>query len=121
MCPVTRVFGVIALAVAPVGAGLRAQLAEIPAPRVSYVRTVTSEKFVVTGEVTARGDSDFTIVDRTSEIATVQVTENTAILKGAVSIRLADLSVGDKVSVTAIRGGDGKLQAVNVTVRVGNE
>ena len=100
---------------------LHAQLAEIPAPRLSYVRTVTSEQFVVAGEVAARTDLDFTIVDRSSELITVQVTENTAIVKGAATIKLSELAVGDKVTVTVMRGGDGKLQAVNVAVRVGNE
>jgi hypothetical protein len=100
---------------------LRAQLAEIPAPHVSFVRTVTSEQSMIAGEVTARTDLDFTILDRASELTTVQVTDGTVIVKGAVSIKLSDLAVGDKVTVTVTRGGDGKLQAVNVTVRVGNE
>jgi hypothetical protein len=100
---------------------LRAQLAEIPPPRLTFVRTVTSEQFMIAGEVTARTDVDFTILDRTSEVTTVQVTENTAIVKGAASIKLSDLSVGDKVVVSVMRTGDGKLQAVNVAVRVGNE
>ena len=99
----------------------RAQLAQIPPPRLSYVRTVTSEQFLVTGEVTARTDVGFTVLGRNSESITVQVTENTAFLKGAASIKLSDLFVGDKVTVTLVRAGDGQLQAVNVTVRVGNE
>lgn len=98
-----------------------AQLAEIPPPRLSYVRTVTSEQFQVSGEVTARSDENFTLLSRNAELITVRVTENTALLKGAASIKLSELFVGDKVTATLMRGGDGQLQAVNVTVRVGNE
>lgn len=105
----------------PTVGNLGAQLAEIPPPRLTFVRTVTSEQFMIAGEVTARTDVDFTILDRTSEVTTVQVTENTAIVKGAASIKLSDLAVGDKVVVSVMRTGDGKLQAINVAVRVGNE
>lgn len=105
----------------PTAGSMHAQIAEIPPPRLTFVRTVTSEQFMIAGEVTARTDLDFTILDRSSELTTVQVTENTAIVKGAASIKLSELAVGDKVVVSVMRMADGKLQAVNVAVRVGNE
>lgn len=93
----------------------------VPVPRVAMVQTVTSTDFMIVGEVTARTETSFTILSRGSELRTVQVTEDTAIVRAGALIKLSELVIGDKVTATLMRGGDGKLRAVNVTVRVGNE
>ena len=98
-----------------------AQTDRLHIDRVRFVPVVNSSQFVVTGEVTARTDTELTVLSRTSQLTTLQVTEDTAIVKGAVTIRIADVSVGDKVSATAERAPDGKMRAVSVSVRVGNE
>jgi hypothetical protein len=119
MSPVVkRSWLVFALAALAVGKA-EARLVQIPVPRVAMVRALSSSDFLVTGEVTARTGIDFTILVRGSELRTVQVTEDTAIVKGGVLIKLADVMVGDKVTATLMRGGDGKLRAVNVTVSTG--
>jgi hypothetical protein len=102
-------------------ASLHAQTSRLNVPRVRFVAAITSSQFIVNGEVTERNETGFTVLSRTSELTTVLVTEDTAITKGAVTIKLTDLAVGDKVSVTAMRSADGKLVAVSVAVRVGNE
>ena len=93
----------------------------VPVPRVAMVQTVTSTDFMVVGEVTSRTETSFTILSRGSELRTVQVTEDTAIVRAGALIKLSELVIGDKITATLMRGGDGKLRAVNVTVRVGNE
>lgn len=111
----TVLFGTAAVAVAV------AQTDRLHVDRVRLIPVINSSQFVVTGEVTARTETEFTVLSRTSQLTTLQVTEDTSIIKGAVTIRLADVSVGDKVSVTAERAPDGKMRAVSVSVRVGNE
>lgn len=101
--------------------GAQANLRQVPTPRLASVRAVTSSDFMVSGQVTARADTSFTILSRGSELRTVQVTEDTAIVRAGALIKLSDLVIGDKVDVTLMRGGDGKLRAVNVTVRMGTE
>ncbi len=103
--------------VADAGEGFR----RVPVPRVAMVHAVTSTDFMVVGEVTSRTETSFTILSRGSELRTVQVTEDTAIMRAGALIKLSELVIGDKVTATLMRGGDGKLRAVNVTVRVGNE
>lgn len=85
------------------------------------VAAVTSSEFVVVGEVIARSDTGLTLLSRGSELTTINVNRYTAIKKGAETIRLADVMVGDKVSVALTRGADGSYQAVNVAVRTGFE
>jgi hypothetical protein len=79
---------------------------------------MTSNQFLVNGEVTARTEADFTVVNAAGQVTTFLVTTDTSITKGGATIHLADLAVGDKVSVTAERAADGKLQAASVLVRV---
>lgn len=82
---------------------------------------MTSSEFVVAGEVIARNEMGFTVLVRNSELTTVRVNRYTAIKKGAETIRLSDIMVGDKVSVRFMRSADGGMQAVNVAVRTGFE
>lgn len=96
-----------------------ARLVQVPVPRVAMVRALSSSDFMVAGEVTARTEIDFTILVRGSELRTVQITDETAIVKGGALIKLSEVMVGDKVTATLMRGGDGKLRAVNVTVSTG--
>jgi hypothetical protein len=109
-----------ALAAVVLTAGVaHARLVQVPVPRVAMVRALSSSDFMVAGQVTARTEIDFTILIRGSELRTVQVTDDTAIVKGGALIKLSDVMVGDKVTATLMRGGDGKLRAVNVTVSTG--
>jgi len=78
---------------------------------------MTSSQFLLNGEVSARTETDFTVVNKAGQTTTVLVTDDTTITKGAATIKLADLTVGDKVSVTVMRAADGKLQAAKVLVR----
>lgn len=83
--------------------------------------SVSTDRFVVAGEVTARSETGFTLLTKRSELMTVQVGRDTAIVKGAQTITLTEIKVGDKVSVTLRRTGDGSLQAVDVAVQTGFE
>jgi hypothetical protein len=114
-------FGLAGLLMATGEMAAHENISRMPLPRIAAIRAVTSTDFMVTGEVRTRTDTSFTILMRGSELRTVQVTEDTAIVKGGATIKLSDLAVGDKVHVTLMRGGDGKLRAVNVTVRLGSE
>ncbi len=96
-------------------------LRPVPEPRVARVQAVTSTDFMVVGQVVSRTETSFTILSRGTELRTVQVTEDTAIVRAGALIKLSEIVIGDKVTATLMRGGDGKLRAVNVTVRVGNE
>ncbi len=87
----------------------------------TVVPMITSSQFVVTGEVIARTEIDFTVLTRDSQLVRIQVNRDTSITKGAESLRLAELMVGDKVDVTLMRAGDGSLQATYVAVRTGYE
>lgn len=82
---------------------------------------VTSHEFVIAGEVVARHELGFTVLSRGSELRTVVINRYTSIKKGAETIRLPDVRVGDTVTVTLRRAGDGQLQAVNVAVSTGYE
>lgn len=82
---------------------------------------ILSNQFMVAGEVITRGEMAFTVLGSGAQLTTVYVNPDTAILKGAESIRLADVFVGDKVSAVVMRSADGTLQAVQVTVRTGYE
>lgn len=94
-----------------------AKLMQLPLPQIATIQALASDQFMLSGEVTARTDIDFTLLVRNSELLTVQVTKDTAILRGAESIKLSDLRPGTKVVVTTMRGGEGQLLAVNVTVK----
>ena len=107
-------FAVLALAG---GADAWAKLAQVPLPRLATIRALASDHFMVSGEIVRRNEIEFTLIVRKSELMTVQVTNDTAIMRGAESITLSDLAIGEKVVATLMRGGEGKLLAVNVTVR----
>lgn len=82
---------------------------------------VTSDRFLVRGEVIARTDGTFTVLTPDSQLRIVRVSRDTSIVKGAETIALAEIAVGDRVAVTLRRIGDGGLLAVNVAVRTGFE
>lgn len=103
------------------GMTMHAETVRADATGVSVVPVMTSDQFLVAGEVVARTESELTVVTRLSEVRTLQVSEDTAITKGGATLRLPDVMVGDKVNVTVSRGGEGRLRAVTVTVRTGFE
>lgn len=111
--------GLTLLAAALVAAGLhtRAQDGTQGPEQVA----VTSDRYVVRGEVIARTDGAFTVLTQDSQLQVVRVSRDTSIVKGAETIALAEIAVGDRVAVTLRRIGDGGLLAVNVTVRTGFE
>jgi hypothetical protein len=80
-----------------------------------------SNQFMVTGEVVTRGEMAFTVMGPGAQLTTVYVNPDTSILKGAETIQLADIFVGDKVTAVVMRSADGKLQAVKVDVKTGYE
>lgn len=102
-------------------AGLAAFTSLAPSQQAELKPMILSNEFILAGEVIARDDAGFTVLGVGSQLTVVQVSSETAILKGAESIRLAEIMVGDKVSATVMRGGDGSLQAVKVEVRTGYE
>ncbi len=85
----------------------------------TLVPVITSNEFVLSGEVVSRSDVGFTLLGTGAQLTTVLVNPDTTITKGAVTIRLSDVMVGDKISVTVMRVADGSLQAVSVLVRTG--
>lgn len=107
---------VVALGLAA-GAEVRAKLAQVPLPRLAMIQAVASNQFMMQGEVVRRTDIDFTMIVRNTQVVTVQVTPETAIMRGAETIGVEDLRPGEKVVVSVMRGGEGRLLAVNVTVR----
>lgn len=114
------------LALLAAAAGLAVFVLQAWAEPATHVKSgvnvqLTSNQFVLAGEVLARAETSLTIVSRGSEVTSVQVTRSTTITKGAETISLSDIAVGDKVDVTLMRGGDGNLQAVSVAVRTGYE
>lgn len=83
---------------------------------------ITSDQFLVNGEVSARTDTDLTVLKpTTAQATTIQVSDETIITRGAVTIHLRDLKVGDKVTVTAAREANGLLVAAKITVRLPDE
>lgn len=82
---------------------------------------LTSEQFVRVGEVVARTDRDFTLIDADSKLYTVAINSETVIRKGAATIKLSELVIGDRVKVTLMKGGDGALYAFEVLVRAPTE
>lgn len=82
---------------------------------------VTSDRFLVRGEVIARTDGTFTVLTQDSQLRVVRVSRDTSIVKGAETIPLAEIAMGDRVMVTLRRIGDDGFLAVNVTVRTGFE
>jgi hypothetical protein len=103
------------LVVAAFAAGIVASTCAAP------MAVITSQEFVIRGEVTSRTPIELTIVTPDSSVVRVQVTDTTPITKAGLSLKPKDVMVGDKVTATVMRGGDEKLQAVRVTVQVGNE
>ena len=85
------------------------------------IAMVTSREFVIRGEVTSRTPIELTLVTPESKVATIQVTDATAITKAGLTLKLSDIRVGDTVTATVMRDGADKLEAVRVTVRAGNE
>jgi hypothetical protein len=107
---------VLAMVVAPISwASIESPAQDLAAP------LITSSQFIVSGEVVGRTEVGLTVVDRNSQLTTVIVNQDTTITKGAESIKLSEVMVGDKVNITIQRGGDGKLQAVAVAVHTGYE
>ncbi len=102
---------------AAVGGEARAKVVQVPLPRLATIQAVTSDQFMIQGEVVRRSENDLTVVVRNHEAVTMQVTQDTAILRGEETIRVGDLRPGEKVVANAIRGGEGRLLAVNVVVR----
>lgn len=104
------------------GLGLLAPRA-MPAANATVMPAMTSEQFLVEGEVTARAETEFTVRQPAAggRIVTIQVSDQTTINRGAASIPLADLRVGEKVSVTVAWQANGRLIAVKVAVRLPEE
>ncbi len=99
--------------------GATVATAEVPdVTAVRVVRVMTSDQFLVNGEVTARTDTDFTVFDAAAaRTVTIQVSDETTITRGAANIPLGDLRIGEKVSVTVKREANGRLVATKVMVR----
>lgn len=86
------------------------------------VPMMTSDQFLVNGEVSSRTDTDLTILQPAEgRTITVQIADDTAITRGAATIRVLDLRVGEKVSVTVAREANGRLVAAKVHVRLKDE
>lgn len=73
----------------------------------------------VNGTVSARNDQA-TAPSLTVDGRALQVTASTTITKAGQTIRLGDIAVGDRVSVTTLPGTGGQPQAVTITVLPGN-
>lgn len=117
--PSRLLFG--AILTAAVATQLRASTDRSDAAAVETTPVVTSHEYVVVGEVVARTDTGFTVLSRGSELRTIVINRYTSIKKGAETIALTDVQMGDSVSVTLRRAGNGQLQAVDVAVRTGFE
>lgn len=117
----TRSSGLILtlLAAALIAAGLHTRAQETTQGTEQVA--VTSDRFLVRGEVIARTEGAFTVLTQDSQLKVVRVSRDTSIVKGAETIALAEIAVGDRVAVTLRRIGDGGLLAVNVAVRTGFE
>ncbi len=103
------------------GVGLCGQTVARELPRARHFAVITSNEFLVDGEIVQRTEVGFTVMSRGSELTTVWVSKDTSITKGAETIRLREVGIGERVSVTAKRAADGKLVAVNVTVHTPSE
>ncbi len=102
-------------------APLSAQIDYHSSPRARLIATISSNNFIVSGEVVRRTETDFTVLDRWSQLITIQVSPDTELKKAGALIRLSEMVIGEKITATVMRGGDGRLQAVTVTVRMGTE
>ncbi|HVU23213.1 MAG TPA: hypothetical protein VHE13_03745 [Opitutus sp.] len=85
------------------------------------IAIITSNEFVIRGEVTSRAPIELTVVTPESKVARIQVTDSTTITKAGITLKLSDIRVGDKVTATVMRDGANKLQAVRLTVDTGDE
>ncbi len=65
----------------------------------------------VSGKVTAKSDDSLTVDGQT-----IVVTRSSTLTKAGSPVKIGDLNVGDKVTVSTIKGADGKLLAVTVEV-----
>jgi len=82
----------------------------------SMRETAVSDRDKISGTVEALSDDNFTVKGQA-----VYVTSASTVTKGGVPIKLSDLSVGDKVTVTTIKNSEGKLLAVTVDVAAGDK
>ena len=110
----------VCIAFATLG-GATASTREASSGNAAPTPVLLSNEVVVTGEIVSRTDQGFVVLSNASVLVTVLVNADTSILKGAESIRLSDLMVGDKVSAKVMRTLDGGLQAVTVNVSTGYE
>jgi hypothetical protein len=77
---------------------------------------LASDQGTINGQVAAKSQKGLTVAGQS-----VLVDSATALTKeGGQAIKLDDINVGDKVSVTTIKRVDGKLQAVAVIVVASN-
>jgi hypothetical protein len=114
---------IMVLAGATLSIAAQAQ-AEVPIPTTlrPVAPLLTSDQFLVNGEVAAKSDADFSVRDTAAgQTVTIQVSDETAITRGAATIALADLKVGEKVAVTVMRSANGRLVATKVIVRLPEE
>lgn len=68
----------------------------------------------VTGFVKAVDATSVTVETIKHEMVTVLLTPQTDILKSGVKAKMADLKVGDRVAIHAMKNKDGKLEAHEV-------
>jgi hypothetical protein len=98
--------------------GQPADKPEAPAPGAPS-RRPDNPPATINGTVSARedkaGGQSLTIEGRT-----VQVTASTTITKAGQTIRLGDIALGDRVSVTTLPDTGGQPQAVTITVLPGH-
>mgnify|MGYP001549788625 FL=1 len=97
--------------------GQPAEKVEPPAPGTPGNRP-SAPPTTVNGTVSARNDQA-TVQTLTVDGRTLQVSASTTITKAGQMIRLGDIAVGDRVSVTTLPGTGGQPQAVTITVLPG--
>lgn len=78
--------------------------------------TAAADREKISGTVEALSDDNFTVKGQT-----VHVTSASSVTKGGTPIKLSDISVGDKVTVSTIKNSEGKLLAVTVDVAAGDK
>jgi Cu/Ag efflux protein CusF len=69
----------------------------------------------VTGFVRAIDANSVTVETVKHEIVTVLLTPQTDVLKSGVKAKMADLKIGDRVAIHAMKNKDGKLEAHEVS------
>jgi hypothetical protein len=98
--------------------GQPADKSEPPAPHVPGNRPAAPPA-TINGTVSARDDRA-TAPSLTIDGRTVRVTASTTITKAGQALRLGDIAVGDRVSVTTLPDTGGQPQAVTITVLPGH-